>query len=112
MSSEPAREDLEARYEALKALVESDGWKIMTRRSADEWGYVGYGHRMKTALDDLPQGPDRVYELARIAEQVTATKTAIDEIMAWPTQEIDDLHKKLKPEPKSRRPFDALRRQG
>lgn len=112
MSSEPDREGLETRYDALKAMVESDGWKIMTRRSADEWGYVGYGLKMKAALDSLPLGPDRVYEVARIAEQVTATKTAIDEIMAWPTQELDDLHKKLKPEARSRRPFAALRRQG
>lgn len=105
MSSETEDTGAE-RAGALKDLVESEGWKLLARRAADEWGEVGYGRRMRLAIEQTQQGPDRVYEVARIAEEVTATKRAIDEILNWPFQELQ----RLKPAPKSRRPFDALRR--
>lgn len=93
---------------ALKDLLDSEGWKLLARHAADEWGDVGYGQRMKAAVRAIAQGPDRVYELARVAEQVDATKAALDEILNWPFQELQ----RLTPQTKRRMPFAGLRQGG
>jgi hypothetical protein len=38
-----------------------------------------------------PAGPDRPYEIARVAEQVEATRKAVDSIFAYPTERIAQL---------------------
>lgn len=96
------------RIAALKDLLESPGWKLLTRHGADEWGEVGYGRRMREGVRNVPQGPERAYELARIAEQVDATKSAIDEILNWPIEELRRLTQPASP----RGPFAGLRRGG
>jgi hypothetical protein len=73
---------------ALNDLLSSEGWRIFKESAAVEWGPGGYGRRMQEALSTVPHGPDRPYELARIAEQVDATARAVEQIVAWPSEEV------------------------
>lgn len=98
----------EGRAAALKDLLDSEGWKLLARHAADEWGDIGYGQRMKAAVRNVQQGPERVYELARVAEQVDATKAALDEILNWPFQELQ----RLATTKTKAGPFAGLRRGG
>lgn len=82
------RDDAPDTLTALKDLVQSAGWKLLKEQARHEWGDIGYGRRMQEALSSIPAGPDRQWEIARIAEQVDATARAINAIIAWPTQEI------------------------
>ena len=106
MSSED--QDPAERVAALKDLVQSPGWALLTRHAADEWGEVGFGRRMRAAVTQVQPGPDRVYDLARVAEEVTATKAAMDAVLNWPFQELQ----RLAAPQKSRIPFAALRQGG
>lgn len=91
---------------ALKDLLQSEGWTLLTAHLDKTWGPVGYGWQMQTALATIPHGPDRAYELARVAEQVDATARAVNDIVAWPLERIHQLTEPAKP----KRPFDAFRR--
>lgn len=73
---------------ALRDLVQSEGWRIFKEAVDGEWGPVGYGREMQRALSTIPHGPDRAYELARVAEQVEATAQAVHQILAWPAEEL------------------------
>lgn len=90
---------------ALKDLVHSPGWKLLTAQARHEWGPEGYGIQMQQALANIGTGPDRAYELAAVAEKVDATARAVNALIAWPEEQIA----KLGPKPKGR-PFEALRR--
>jgi hypothetical protein len=91
---------------ALRDLVQSRGWQLLKARAAQDFGPEGYGRAMQRAIAAVPQGPDRPYELARVAEQVEHTAQAVNTIMSWPEQQIRALAEK----PKDRRPFANLRR--
>jgi hypothetical protein len=91
---------------ALRDLVQSDGWRIFKAAISDQWGAVGYGREMQRAVSSIPHGPDRAYELARVAEQVEAMAQAVNQIMAWP---MEELKRRAAPAPATR-PFDRLRR--
>lgn len=93
---------------ALRDLVQSQGWTVLKAHFEREWGPSGYGWRIQDALSQIPQGPERAYEVARIAEQVTATTKAMNEMIAWPSERIAELQS---PKP-SRAPFARLRRMG
>lgn len=73
---------------ALRDLVSSEGWRIFKEAAEREWGASGYGREMQHAITAIPHGPDRAYELARVAEQVDATARAVNQIIAWPTEEL------------------------
>lgn len=73
---------------ALRDLLQSEGWRIFKTAAEHEWGPSGYGRRMQEALSAIPPGPDRAYELAQVAERVDATARAVNEIMAWPAEEL------------------------
>jgi hypothetical protein len=73
---------------ALKDLIQSEGWRVFKAAVDNEWGPLGYGREMQRALSSIPPGPDRAYELARVAEQVEATAQAVHQIIAWPTEEL------------------------
>lgn len=88
--------------------MQSDGWQVVRAYAAEHWGPAGYGYQMQRALANVPAGPDRPYELARIAEQVDATARAVNALVAYPTERITA----LTTEKKSRQPFAALRRMG
>lgn len=97
-----------AELAALRELVQSAGWQVLRAYGDKTWGPVGYGWKMHEALATIPAGADRVYEIARVAEQVDATARAVNEIFAYPESRIAQLTT-----PKaSGRPFDALRRMG
>lgn len=91
---------------ALRDLLQSEGWRLLKAQAADEWGPVGYGRQMQRALSAIPNGPDRAYELARVAEQVDATARAVNALIAWPTEELT----RRAPTQRSHRPFASLRR--
>lgn len=91
---------------ALKDLLQSEGWRIFKDAAAASWGPSGYGMEMQRALSTIPHGPERAYELARVAEQVDATARAVNEIMAWPSQEVS---RRLGPKPRTG-PLDHIRR--
>ena len=93
---------------ALRDLVQSEGWRLLKAQCDTEWGPAGYGRRMQEALAQVPAGPDRAYEIARVAEQVDATARAVNALVTWPTEEI----KRLSPSQKSANPLQALRRIG
>jgi len=100
------RDDETPALGALKDLLQSDGWQLFQAWVSESYGPAGYGRRMNAALAKVPHGPDRPYEIARVAEEIDATARAVNEIMGWPAQQI----KALSPEAKSRRPFAGLRR--
>lgn len=91
---------------ALSDLLQSEGWRFYKQAAEHEWGPSGYGRRMQEALTSIPVGPDRAYELARVAEQVDATANAVNALIAWPSEEL----RRRTPAPVSRRPFANLRR--
>lgn len=73
---------------ALRDLLQSEGWRIFKQAADEQWGAVGYGREMQRALSTVPHGPERHYELARVAEQVEATAQALHRILSWPAEEI------------------------
>lgn len=91
---------------ALRDLLASEGWRIYKSTAEHEWGPSGYGRRMQEALSSIPHGPERSYELARVAEQVDATANAVNSLISWPSEEL----RKRSAPPVSRRPFHNLRR--
>jgi hypothetical protein len=90
----------------LKELVQSEGWRLLVEQAKREFGPEGYGRAMQRALSSIPQGPDRAYEIARVAEQIESTAKAVNDLIKWPKEEIA----RLAPKPESRRPFASLRR--
>lgn len=92
---------------ALKDLVQSEGWRLMKAHADKEWGPAGYGWQMQAALARIPNGPDRAYEVAAVAERVDATAKAVNNLFAYPQERIAQLTVT-----KATRPFDALRRIG
>ena len=105
MSAEPVLATADAIRSALRDLVQSEGWKLFEAQISQEWGPSGYGRRMQEALAQVPNGPDRAFEIAAVAERVDATARAVEAIRRWPYEEI------AKREPvKPKGPFAALRR--
>lgn len=95
-----------AEVSALRDLIASAGWVVLTAHLDKTWGPAGYGWQMHAALATIPHGPDRAYEVARVAEQVDATARAVNDLVAWPQERIRELTASGKPT----RPFDAFRR--
>jgi len=93
---------------ALRDLVQSRGWQLLLARAKDDHGPAGYGREMQRALSQIPAGPDRAWEVARVAEQVDATARAVNAILSWPDQQIAQLTTRHE----DKRPFAALRRMG
>lgn len=91
---------------ALRELVASEGWRVFKDAADREWGPAGYGRAMQHALSSIPHGPDRPYELAQAAERVEATAKAVNEIMAWPSEEL----KRRSAPTRAAGPLDHLRR--
>lgn len=96
----------DGRIAALRDLLSSPGWQLLREQAAKDWGPAGYGAQMQAALASVPQGPDRAYEIARLAEQLDNTCQAVNRIIAWPTEELH----RLEPVKESTRPFNKLRR--
>jgi hypothetical protein len=91
---------------ALKEMTQTRGWSLFVDHLKAEWGPQGYGRRMQEALSSVPAGPDRVYEIARIAEQVDATARAVNALVEWPKDEM----KRQTPDKSDTRLFGGLRR--
>lgn len=91
---------------ALSDMLQSEGWRLLRDQAIKEWGGEGYGRRMKEAIDQIPVGPDRAYEIARVAEQVDATSNAVHQFIAWPSEE---LKRRVTPKEEPRRRFPRLR---
>lgn len=91
---------------ALRDLVQSRGWQLLIEHIDQEWGPRGYGIKMQQAVTNVAQGPERPYELAQVAERVTYTAGAVNEVVKWPLERLKVLTQK----PPSRRPFAGLRR--
>ena len=105
MSAEPVLSTSDAIRSALRDLVQSEGLKLFDAQIAEEWGPSGYGRRMQEALAQVPNGPDRAFEIAAVAERVDATARAVEAIRRWPYEQIS------KREPvKPKGPFASLRR--
>lgn len=99
-------EDVDPVVSALSDLLSSEGWRIFKDAASESWGPAGYGMEMQRALSTIPHGPDRAYELAKVAEQVDATARAVNQIIAWPSEEIN---RRASPR-KATGPLDHLRR--
>ena len=108
MSSEPLDLSADDQLAAFRELVQSIGWRLLKAHADHDWGPAGYGRQMQRALADVPNGPDRAYELARVAEQVEATSQAVHAVMTYPDERI----KALTGPKASKQPFAALRRIG
>lgn len=67
---------------------------------------MGYGFQMQQALANIPAGPDRDYEIARVAQQIDATARAVNMLMAYPSERLAQ----LSPAKKSGQPFAPWRR--
>ena len=93
---------------ALVDLTQSEGWRLVLGYLRAEWGPEGYGRKMQAELSKVAAGPDRAYEIARLAEQIDATSEAVNLIASWPDERV----KQLREPSKSRAPFAALRRIG
>lgn len=91
---------------ALKDLVQSEGWKLLTAFARREYGAEGYGPAMKAQIAQVGRGPDRAYELAQIVEKFDYASDAVNIVLSFPEQRISQ----LTPDKKSSRPFDAIRR--
>lgn len=61
---------------------------------------------MQQALANIPAGPDRDYEIARVAQQIDATARAVNMLMAYPSERLAQ----LSPAKKSGQPFAPWRR--
>ena len=86
-----AHDDPDSPLGALRDLVQSPGWALLKAQAEHDWGPAGYGREMQRAIASVASGPDRAYELARIAEQVDATARAVHALMTWPDQQIGAL---------------------
>lgn len=76
---------------ALRELVQSRGWQLLKEQADREYGPAGYGREMQRALASVPAGPERPYELARLAEQVDNTARAVQALVKWPEEQIAKL---------------------
>ncbi len=97
MAPEPDDDGPESTIGALRDLVQSRGWQIVREQAEREYGPAGYGREMQRALASVPTGPERAYELARIAEQVDATARAVNALIKWPEEQIARLTPKKPP---------------
>jgi hypothetical protein len=91
VATDPTDQDVltpEAIAAQLQELVQTPGWQLLIAQADREWGPRGYGCRMQEALTAIPQGPDRPYQLAQVAEQVDATARAVQQILGWPQAQI------------------------
>lgn len=89
----------------LRTLLASAAWQWFWQEAQREWGPAGYGRKMQAALASVPSGPDRAFELARVAEAVDAQAQAVNALMSRPQAELSRLTQKTKP-----RPFEGFRR--
>lgn len=108
MAGTDEQDDSPAAHErkALTDLLQSEGWKVFRAYVDREWGPAGYGWQMQDAIAHIPQGPDRAYELAAVAERVDAIAKAVNNLAVWPQERINELTTPRK----AARPFEALRR--
>lgn len=73
---------------ALRDLLQSEGWRLLKEQADFEWGPLGMGRRMAEAIEKVPAGPDRSYELAEAAERTYNTAKAVNALIAWPTEAL------------------------
>ncbi len=96
----------EAEAQAYAELVQMPGWQLFVATARQEWGGEGYGRKMRAALASVPPGPDRPYEVARVAERIDDQATAINNLLSVPAERIKAVAATVAPS----RPFEALRR--
>jgi hypothetical protein len=88
MQLDPDPETTAGELAAWRDLLQSEGWRLLMAYGAKAWGPEGYGWQMQQALANVPSGPDRPYEIARVAEQVDATAKAVNSIFSYPAERI------------------------
>lgn len=103
--SDTDREDEQPLAIALRDLLQSDGWRWLWKIGEEEFGPAGYGRRLNAAIAQIPAGPDRPYEVAKIAEQIHAECQAVNALLSRPKAMLDSLTKKP-----TARPFEQFRR--
>jgi hypothetical protein len=103
--NDETQDDQQPAAAALRDLIQSPGWQLLADHVERTWGPTGYGREMQRAIASIPPGPERMYELAQIADRVEATARAIHEMMKWPTEQLH----RLAPA-KEKSPLSAWRR--
>lgn len=88
MSTDPDINELEA----LKALIESDGWALYQAHLEREWGPAAYAQRIDTAMASAKAARESaeqdLYELGAAARAVRI-------FASWPVKRIQDLRTKV-----------------
>lgn len=73
--------------DALQALTESEGWRILSEWYDKEWGPTAFAEKVARAIGGtLPEA-----EAVRLLQQTTVALKAVQGMKDWPTQQIAKL---------------------
>lgn len=92
--------------DALKALIESDGWRLFERLVDAEWNAEATLARQDEALKAIQRGD--VEGISDTVQQIQAARKAVRAVMEKPRRRIEQ----LQPEKQATGPFAGLRRIG
>lgn len=90
MSEQTPAPDVNER-EALKDLVESDGWQLFLSAVHAEWGPAAQLAQIDRALQDLPPGDQDAVNMQ--VQQIRSAANAITNALRWPTLRLAQLKK-------------------
>jgi hypothetical protein len=81
-------------FEALQALVESEGWKLWSEYVDREFGSVGFGRKVSLTIGDPSLAPELAVQQL---QQATAVLNAVQRICGWPKERMQQLRSKHQP---------------
>lgn len=81
--------------EALVALLESEGWRLLTEWLEGEWGAVGFAAKVSRSLGDDSLDPK--VALAQL-QQATVAQKAVLGVRDWPKQRIAAMKRQHAPQ--------------
>lgn len=91
MVSDPDRSDLDA----LKDLLDSDGWELFTKAAAEQWGAEACIRHIDAALASVDRG-DFDAQRETVA-QIRASARAVEALVQWPKLRMEQLMNTDKP---------------
>lgn len=77
--------------DALRVLLESDGFRLLVEEVRREWGNAAQLRKIRAALESTPAAEHSV-----VTQSIIATAEAIFKLFAWPEEEYERLSEKAK----------------
>lgn len=82
--------------DALQALLESEGWRLLTAFYEKEWGTAAFGAKVSAAVDRVSNTTEAMLA-AQLVQQTTVALKAVQGLKEWPAQRIQQLKRQAAP---------------